>query len=165
LKYANYLSGNPACLFYLITDWRPIVFRRIWIVLTFSLVAIVALAACNGDDDNGDDGANGNGDSVSMSMGEFYFDPDDIEGPAGGQLTIDLENTGSQVHNFTILEGEPRGDGFDAWPNSEVELELAEGDSDSITISLPDEAGEYEFICTVPGHYESGQWGTLTVTD
>ena len=123
----------------------------------------VAIAACNGDDDAADDNDVANGDAVSMDMGEFYFDPDELSGDAGSELTIDLENTGSQVHNFTIEEGESRGDGFDAWPDSEVQLELEEGDSDSLTISLPDEAGEYEFICTIPGHYESGQWGTLTV--
>jgi uncharacterized cupredoxin-like copper-binding protein len=140
------------------------VVRRMWLLFSLALVALVVLAACNGDDDNGDDGAdNGNGDSISMDMGEFYFDPDEISGDAGSELTIELENTGTQVHNFTLEEGDARGDGFDAWPESEVQLELDEGESDSITITLPDEAGEYEFICTIPGHYESGQWGTMTV--
>lgn len=133
------------------------------LVLVTAALALI-LAACNGDDDDTDDGNGaGNGDTVSVEMDEFLFDPDELSGDAGSELTVDLENVGTQTHNFTIEEGESRGDGFDAWPDSEVSLELEEGDSDSLTISLPDEAGEYEFICTVPGHYESGQWGTLTV--
>ncbi len=137
--------------------------RRVLLLFSAGIIAAMGLAACNGDDDGDDANGVGNGDSISMDMGEFYFDPDDISGDAGSELTIELENTGSQVHNFTIEEGDARGDGFDAWPDSEVQLELTEGESGSLTLSLPDEAGEYEFICTIPGHYESGQWGTLTV--
>ena len=127
------------------------------------LALSVAIAACNGDDDADDANDAGNGETIGMDMGEFYFDPDGISGEAGTEITIELENTGSQVHNFTIEEGDARGEGFDAWPDSEVQLELAAEDTGSLTLSLPDEAGEYEFICTIPGHYESGQWGTLTV--
>lgn len=133
---------------------------------TFLLLAAaltLVLAACNGDDDSDDGNGAENDDTISMEMGEFYFDPDGVSGDAGSELTIELENTGSQTHNFTLEEGDARGDGFDAWSDSEVQLELAQGESGSLTITLPDEAGEYEFICTIPGHYESGQRGTLTV--
>ncbi len=137
--------------------------RKFATLLLLTLALSLIVAACNGDDDAADDGEAANGDSISMEMGEFYFDPDEISGDAGSELTIELENTGDQVHNFTLEEGDARGDGFDAWPESQAQLELDAGESDSITLTLPDEAGEYEFICTIPGHYESGQWGTLTV--
>ncbi len=137
--------------------------RKFATAVLLILALSVAIAACNGDDDADDANGAGNGDTIGMDMGEFYFDPDGISGEAGTEITIELENTGSQVHNFTIEEGDARGEGFDAWPDSEVQLELAAEDTGSLTLSLPDEAGEYEFICTIPGHYESGQWGTLTV--
>jgi uncharacterized cupredoxin-like copper-binding protein len=143
-------------------DRSEVLLRRLFVLVSAAAIATVGLAACNGDNDNGDSG-NGNGETVSMGMGEFYFDPDELEGPAGGEIVIELENTGTQVHNFTIEEGDARTDGFDAWPDDEVQLELSVGDSGTLTLSLPDEAGEYEFICTIPGHYESGQRGTLTV--
>jgi uncharacterized cupredoxin-like copper-binding protein len=139
------------------------VVKRFNTLLLLAAALTLVIAACNGDDDSGNGNGAGNGDSVSMDMGEFYFDPDGISGDAGSELTIELENTGTQPHNFTIEEGDARGDDFDAWPDSQVQLELADGETDSITLTLPDEAGEYEFICTIPGHYESGQWGTLTV--
>ncbi len=136
--------------------------RRLFVTFALGLAVMLVLAACNGDDD-ADDIDNGNGDSYNVEMGEFYFDPDELEGSAGQDLTIELENAGTQVHNFTIEAGEARGDDFDAWPDSEVQLELEAEESDSLTFTLPDEAGTYEFVCTIPGHYESGQWGTLTV--
>lgn len=137
--------------------------KRFNTLLLLAAALTLVIAACNGDDDSDDGNGAENGDTISMEMDEFYFDPDGISGDAGSELTIELENTGSQTHNFTLEEGDARGDGFDAWPDSEVQLELAQGESGSLTIPLPDEAGEYEFICTIPGHYESGQWGTLTV--
>jgi uncharacterized cupredoxin-like copper-binding protein len=137
--------------------------RHLLLMVCAGAIAAFALAACNGDDgDNGNGNGNGNGEEVSMGMGEFYFDPDELEGSAGEEITIDLENTGDQVHTFTI-ESSPRGDGYDDWPDSEVDVELAAGETESFTLTLPDEAGEYEFICRVPGHYEAGQWGVLTV--
>ena len=136
--------------------------RRLFVTFALGLAVMLVLAACNGDDD-ADDIDNGNGDSYNVEMGEFYFDPDELEGSAGQDLTIELENAGTQVHNFTIEAGAARGDDFDAWPDSEVQLELEAEESDSLTFTLPDEAGTYEFVCTIPGHYESGQWGTLTV--
>ena len=135
--------------------------RHLLLALCVGLAGVLVLAACNGDDD--DDDVAGNGDVISMDMGEFYFDPDEVSGSTGQEITIELENTGTQVHNFTLEEGAARGEGFDDWPDSQVQLELEAGESGSLTLTLPDGAGEYEFICTIPGHYESGQWGTLAV--
>lgn len=140
--------------------------RQIFFMLSAVVIAAFTVAACNGDDgdDNGNgDGDNGGGSSVSMEMGEFFFDPDAIEGTAGEEITIELENGGDQLHTFTIEEGASRGDGFEDWGESGVDIEVDAGESDSISFTLPDTAGEYEFICRIPGHYESGQWGTLTV--
>jgi azurin len=41
---------------------------------------------------------------------------------------------------------------------------LAAGANDSDTIDFTAPApGEYIYVCTVPGHYQAGMWGTLTV--
>jgi plastocyanin len=117
----------------------------------FSLLMafMLAVAACGGDDD-GDDGdaANGGG-SVTVETPGLEFDPDEITASAGEELEITLNNTDGQLHNFTLDE-------------ADFALEAAGGESETATLTVPD-AGEYEFYCSVPGHRESGQVGTLIV--
>lgn len=117
----------------------------------FSLLMafMLAVAACGGDDD-GDDGdvANGNG-SVTIETPGMEFDPDQITASAGEELEITLDNTDGQLHNFTLDE-------------ADFAIEAAAGESETGTLTVPD-AGEYTFYCSVPGHRESGQEGTLTV--
>src|SRR5690625_654720 len=40
---------------------------------------------------------------------------------------------------------------------------VAGGESDSVTFNAPDETGEYDFICTFPGHFAAGMKGVLEV--
>ena len=118
--------------------------------LSFSLVVILGLAfvaACNGDDDN-DDAANGNG-AVTIETPGMSYDPDEISMDAGTDLEVTIDNTDTQLHTFTIDE-------------LDVDLEVEPGETGTVTIEAPD-AGEYLFYCTVPGHRESTQEGTLTV--
>jgi azurin len=37
------------------------------------------------------------------------------------------------------------------------------GETVEVTFTVPDETGNYEFICTFPGHYRLGMKGTLVV--
>jgi azurin len=40
---------------------------------------------------------------------------------------------------------------------------VAGGESDTVTFTAPEEPGDYEYICTFPGHFAAGMKGTLTV--
>ena len=40
---------------------------------------------------------------------------------------------------------------------------IGSGETDTITFTVPDEPGEYDFICTFPGHYAGGMVGKLIV--
>lgn len=42
---------------------------------------------------------------------------------------------------------------------------LGDGETDSITFTAPEEPGEYDYICTFPGHYAGGMYGTLVVQE
>jgi plastocyanin len=68
-----------------------------------------------------------------------------------GKVTIDFTNPSAIPHNVVILEGDKELAGFEP---------ITEGE-ESVSADL--EAGEYEFICSVPGHPEAGMKGTLTV--
>jgi uncharacterized cupredoxin-like copper-binding protein len=114
------------------------------------IVFMLAVAACNGDDDNGDDGnGNGNGSSFTIETPGMTFDPDELTVSEGEEVEITLDNTDGQLHNFTLDE-------------ADFSIEAAGGESETGTFTAPD-AGEYEFYCSVPGHREAGQVGTLTV--
>lgn len=118
------------------------------------MVFMLAVAACGGGDDDGDNGdngdnGNGGGGSTTVEAPGLEFDPAEFSIPADEDHEITLDNTDSQEHTLVI---------------DELDLELAAdgGESDSGTLSAP-EAGEYVYYCSIPGHRESGQEGTLTV--
>lgn len=127
---------------------------RFVLFLSVAVAAMFVIAACGGDDDNG----NGNGDgggsgSVDIEMGEMYFEPDSITGNTGDSVTVNLENAGTVLHDFTI----------DDFNGERVHEEISPGESGSVTLTMPDSAGSYEFYCSVPGHRESGMEGTVQV--
>ena len=68
---------------------------------------------------------------------------------AGEDHEVTIDNTDNQLHTFTFED-------------LDVDLEVEGGETGTVTLNVPD-AGEYVFYCTVPGHRESGQEGTLTV--
>lgn len=78
---------------------------------------------------------------VSWSVKEATAKPGD---------TITIKNTGILQHDFVIDE-------------LGIKLELAGGESGTVTIPADAKPGTYTYYCSVPGHKESGMTGTLTV--
>lgn len=42
---------------------------------------------------------------------------------------------------------------------------LGNGETDSVTFTAPEETGEYDYLCTFPGHYAGGMYGKLIVQE
>lgn len=40
---------------------------------------------------------------------------------------------------------------------------VGDGETTEVTVTVPDEPGEYPYFCTFPGHYSGGMKGTLVV--
>jgi len=112
--------------------------------------------------------------TVTVTMGEteegaMVFDPARLEFAAGETVRILLVNKGAQEHEFVMgtakevaehkamMEAMP--DMVHTAPNA---LRLAPGASGEITWTFGT-AGSYEFACLVPGHYDAGMHGPLTV--
>ena len=111
--------------------------------------AALVLAGCGADDggDAGDAGAADGGSSVSVTGTDaLEFEPTTLSADAG---TIDVELVCEDGVNHNI----------------EIDGELvAECDAgETVTGSIDLDAGEYEYVCTVPGHEERMR-GTLTVS-
>lgn len=121
--------------------------------------------ATNGADENGDD-ENG-GEEIDVEMVDIDYSTDQINATAGEPLTINFENTGALVHDFTIDEGpfsniSSEGGTDESGGEWAIHYSLDSGSSGTFTFTT-DEAGDYTFYCTVPGHRQAGMEGTLTV--
>ena len=111
---------------------------------------------------------------IAVTMGDMSFSPDHLTVKAGEKVRFVLRNTSAIDHDFTL---------GDAATQAAHRARMAEGHGghgdhgghDRNAVMVPaggtaelvwtfDRAGELEFDCNVPGHYESGMRGQLTVT-
>ncbi|WP_373398431.1 PVC-type heme-binding CxxCH protein [Algoriphagus halophilus] len=116
--------------------------------------------------------ANGNVVKVSVVPHEMKFDKTLITVKAGTQVTIEFENPDFMQHNLVIgkpgtmdaigaaadqLARDPNGIEKDFIPDSPdiiVASKLVDPNGkEYIVFNVPNEPGEYPFVCTVPGHW------------
>ena len=134
--------------------------RLIRLLALLAITATFVLAAgCGGDDDD-DDGtttteetAAGGGGTTEVSMTEYRFDPADVTVSRGD--TISATNDGELTHNYTIEVADPPPEGK---PTTD---DLDPGEQGALGVI--EDPGEYDVICTIPGHAEQGMEGTVTV--
>jgi len=105
--------------------------------------------------------------TLDVSMSEFKFAPANPE-LARGTVEITAANKGKTEHELVLLKtnAEPSKLPKDGQEVSEKDSvgeipETAPGQSGSETFDL--KPGKYVMVCNIPGHYEAGMYGTLTV--
>jgi uncharacterized cupredoxin-like copper-binding protein len=121
------------------------------------VVAVLALILATvgiifvGDDDTPSDttGAAGSG-VATVELSEFAITPAALTVPVGGSLEV--TNAGSAAHNLTVSDTDL------------ATADLGAGESETLDLSSL-EPGEYEVMCSIPGHGDAGMNGTLTVTE
>lgn len=112
------------------------------------------------------------------------YEVESITASPGEEIRIKLTTVSNlpptaMSHNFVLLTADANTDEFarrslQASENDYIEPELTDwviahtemlgnGESDTITFTVPEEPGEYDFICSFPGHYAGGMVGTLIV--
>ena len=104
--------------------------------------------------------------TVDIDMTEQKFTPDEITVPAGAEITLNLTNSGTELHGFSILiRGAKVGEKFDKDGNSTEywTVDVFSGDSKTVTFTAPSEPGKYVIQCGWPGHYQAGMVATLYV--
>lgn len=114
------------------------------------------------------------------------FDVTTIEATPGEEITIKL-TTKSQIpkqamaHNVVVLDKDADVDAFAnasarardneyLAPDYEDDIVAATGlagggETVEVTFTVPEEEGDYEYICSFPGHYAAGMTGILTVKE
>ena len=150
------------------------------------LAAIVVLVApvavgCGGDD-NGDGGQAAAPSAtatqtatelpaasraLTIHMTEFAFDPDEVVAKRG-KVTITAPNDGQVVHELVLLktDADPahlpkKGDEVDESTSVGEVADVEAGSTKKATFTLA--PGKYAMVCALPGHYEGGMYGSLTV--
>jgi uncharacterized cupredoxin-like copper-binding protein len=95
------------------------------------------------------------------------FTPTDYAIPAGQQITLELKNSGAIVHDFIILKkGVVIQGSFDQDKQKDdvyFQAKLDSNQADTFTFTAPAEAGDYQIICGIPGHFQAGMIAKLTV--
>jgi plastocyanin len=134
------------------------VYRILAVVL--AVAAIGAIVGCGGDDDDDEaaapeatapeEEAAGGGGATEVGMTEYAFDPKDVTAAQGD--TITATNNGEIPHNFTIEDN-----GKELATTGDVDP----GSSGEVAVDV--DPGDYQVICTIPGHAEQGMEGTITV--
>lgn len=87
---------------------------------------------------------------ITVTGSEFAFSPSAITLKKGQPAQITFRNGGAYPHNLTI-----------ASLNIKTKT-IQPGEQDTIQFT-PEKAGQFSFVCTVPGHADKGMKGTLTV--
>ena len=130
--------------------------RKRLLILAMFLIAI--LAAC-GDSSSPKT-------SLKLTLTDFSYTPSEFTVPAGKEITLDAANNGAVVHNYIIMNlGTDAGTEWTAEDEANVywKLEIPAGGSTTTTFTAPSEPGEYEVVCSTPGHLQAGMVGKLIV--
>ncbi len=122
------------------------------------LVLSMLLAACGGG------GASG-GTSIKAVLTDFKFEPADWSVPAGKEVTLDLTNNGSVEHSWALMSKPISGPSFTDADKANVlfSKSIQAGASEKATFTAPATPGDYQVVCDIPGHFEAGMVGKLTV--
>jgi uncharacterized cupredoxin-like copper-binding protein len=124
------------------------------VILALSLV----LTACGGSGSS-----SGGGNTLNVTMNEFKFDPADGTVTAGQQVTLNLTNSGTVEHSWVLMSKTISGSFTDAdKANVLFSKTVPAGQKATVTFTAP-AAGTYQVVCDVPGHFEAGMVGQLTV--
>lgn len=105
--------------------------------------------------------------SIRVVMTDFMFTPNTFTVTAGQPVTVDLVNNGAATHTFIIMQaGYMVQSHFTDADRSHIlwqESAVAPGESKTDTFTAPADPGEYQIVCGVPAHFESGMVAKLVV--
>lgn len=114
-----------------------------------ALTLLALMAACGGQAEAEPEAVR----EVRVTMGEMWFETTDSVFVAGVPYRFVLENQGQMSHEWAVV---PRGDADESRLLFEVEEEdLPPGATVEREFTFP-EAGDFDFACFLPGHYQAG---------
>jgi uncharacterized cupredoxin-like copper-binding protein len=113
---------------------------------------------------------------VDMAVRDnMVFSQSDISVPAGQELAIDFVNTSRLPHNIVIVDGDMtvatevnrdainQADYLPQHPAVVASLPMIMPNQTGSITWQPSQPGTYLFICTYPGHFDAGMYGTIII--
>jgi uncharacterized cupredoxin-like copper-binding protein len=101
--------------------------------------------------------------------GEMLFEPREFTFKAGETVQFTITNDGEAEHEFvmdTMANNAKHKEMMEKFPEMEHDdpnaVRLQPGEKGTIVWTFAN-AGTFEFACLIPGHYEAGMHGALTV--
>ena len=162
------------------------------LALSLGAVVVLAVAGC-GSDDSSSSSSSASSDAASkkssaeraqsssasaetqvsghrttVSMSDFRFEPKALRASAGN-LRVTAKNAGKAPHEFVVIKTDKAPNALPTKSNEQASEADAVGEigeqapGKSATHSFSLKPGAYVYICNVPGHYQSGMYGKLTV--
>ena len=123
------------------------------------IILVLGLGACT---------QSGPSTKINVNMTDFAFTPNQFTIPAGEQITLHVNHNGVVEHDFIVMKlGTDAGTHFNAEdePNIYWQIKVQPGESQTITMTAPDQPGTYQIVCGMAGHVEAGMIGTLEVVE
>ncbi len=119
----------------------------------------IAVSACGG--------ASTPSTSIKVTMTDFAFSPNTFTVPAGKEITVDITNNGAVGHSFIIIKAGTKVQGhFTEADKANIYWEVAQvppGESVKGNFTAPAQAGDYQIVCGIAGHFEAGMVAKLVV--
>jgi uncharacterized cupredoxin-like copper-binding protein len=108
--------------------------------------------------------------TIEIKMSDMMrFTPDMINVKQGDVIKFVHKNTGEQVHEFVLgtpVSLDKHAEMMKKFPGMEHEepymIHVAPGEKGEVTWKFS-ESGEFAFGCLIPGHYDAGMKGTVSV--
>jgi uncharacterized cupredoxin-like copper-binding protein len=139
-------------------------------VASLVLAAITATTGCADDSDDGSPAKAARGQGTVLKVrdtstpGNWSFDTKRLTAKAGS-VTLELHNGSGLGHNVRVHTGKccfkP---GFKDLGGTEVIGATSSDRRDTAKATLNLEPGTYTFLCSIAGHFQAGQHGTLVVS-
>ncbi len=130
------------------------------------VVVTFILAACSSTNKATLDGPNKA--TLNVKASEQGYDSSTYVVPAGADVTVNFTNDAPQPHEFAVLKkGEHVKPPFEKQDEAKIiwKLTAQTGETRSDIFKVPTEPGDYDIICTFPGHLEYGMKATLVVEE
>jgi len=124
--------------------------------LIFTLIILLVMSSCGTKPTT----------AIKVTMTDSLFDPVKFIVSAGDEIAFNATNTSTIGHDFVIMKlGKSAGPIFGGEDAANVywQTEIAPGASMETSFIAPTEPGEYEVVCSIPGHLQAGMKGQLFV--